>query len=581
MGISKIFKGIVNSIYNAINRFPITIVLSTMVAALLITITEIESRNLGIKTDNFKKLAMSLALGMAISLCIKLWTEREQNKSREIFYYVLDLIFMVVYYYTIKNFKMVTMSRFFALNLIFYLIFLFIPYFPKRKNFEMYVVKVLSSFFTTVLYSAVLFFGISAILFTIDRLLEIHVKGEIYLYSLILVVFVFAVTYFLANIPQYFEEFTKENFTKLLKILILYIVMPLLSVYTVILYIYFVKIIVTRTFPQGIVSHLVLWYSLIVAAVLFFITPIYEENKWAKIFLIVIPKAILPILVMMFISIGIRIQQYGVTENRYYVVLAGIWVFLIMLYFAFTKKFINIILPVTLSIFTLISNFGPLSSFSISKYSQNKRLENVLTRNGLLRDGKIVPKSNINDKDKASISSILSYFERYHSLDDVKYLPKGFEISEMKKVFGFDFTQGSIYPVLYFNFQRKPEEGSLNISGYDYFFDMRLMYDTTLQKGIYARYDYNSGVLKIFNGDEEIYSKDLDEFVKPLVNKYKDSGQELIMLNTDELTFTDETPKVKVKIIFNNISIQRDAFEVDENKITGKGYEFYLLGTVH
>ncbi|CCJ33410.1 MULTISPECIES: DUF4153 domain-containing protein [Caloramator] len=577
MGISKVFKGIINSIYRAINRFPITIALSTMIAALLIAMIEIESRNLGVNTNNLKKLAMTLALGMAISLFIKLWTEREQNKSREIFYYALDLIFMVAYYFTIKDFKMVTMSRFFALNLIFYLIFLFIPYFPKRKNFEMYVIKVLSSFFTTVLYSLVLFFGISAILFTIDRLLEVRIKEQMYLYSFILVVFVFAVTYFLANIPQYFEEFTKENFTKLLKILILYIVMPLLSVYTAILYIYFVKIILTRTFPQGIVSHLVLWYSLIVAAVLFFITPIHEDNKWAKIFLMITPKAILPILVMMFISIGIRIQQYGVTENRYYVVIAGIWVFLIMLYFAFTKSLLNIILPVSLSIFILISNFGPLSSFSISKFSQNKRLENILIRNELLKDGKIVPKSYVNHKDKENISSILSYFERYHSLDDVKYLPKGFQISDMKKVFGFEYTPKVFQPVMYFNFQRKADERSLNISGYDYLFDMRYMYENTEAKGIYAKYDYNSSVLKIFNGNEEIYSKDLDEFVKKLVIKYKDSGQELIMLGTEDLTFTDVTPKVKVKIIFNSITVQRDFIEKENSEVTGKGYEFYVL----
>ncbi|WDU82722.1 hypothetical protein [Caloramator sp. Dgby_cultured_2] len=112
MGISKVFKGIINSIYRAINRFPITIALSTMIAALLIAMIEIESRNLGVNTNNLKKLAMTLALGMAISLFIKLWTEREQNKSREIFYYALDLIFMVIYYFTIKDFKMVTMSRF-------------------------------------------------------------------------------------------------------------------------------------------------------------------------------------------------------------------------------------------------------------------------------------------------------------------------------------------------------------------------------------------------------------------------------------------------------------------------------------
>ena len=50
------------------------------------------------------------------------------------------------------------------------------------------------------------------------------------------------------------------------------------------------------------------------------------------------PKAILPLIVMMFISIGIRINAYGLTENRYYVVALGIWAFLVMIYFAFGKN---------------------------------------------------------------------------------------------------------------------------------------------------------------------------------------------------------------------------------------------------
>ena len=69
-----------------------------------------------------------------------------------------------------------------------------------------------------------------------------------------------------------------------------------------------------------------------------FITPILDKNKWAYRFKHWFPKFILPILIMMFISIGIRIRQYGVTENRYFVIILGLWVLGIMLYFTFTKN---------------------------------------------------------------------------------------------------------------------------------------------------------------------------------------------------------------------------------------------------
>ena len=102
------------------------------------------------------------------------------------------------------------------------------------------------------------------------------------------------------------------------------------------------------------------------------------------------PKVILPLIVMMFISIGIRINAYGVTENRYFVVALGIWVFIVMIYFSTIKKLRNIILPISLSVITFISVFGPFSSYSISKYSQNKRVTNLFVKNNMIKDNKVL-----------------------------------------------------------------------------------------------------------------------------------------------------------------------------------------------
>src|SRR5690606_32311453 len=153
-----------------------------------------------------------------------------------------------------------------------------------------------------------------------------------------------------------------EDYSIVLKVLLLYIVIPLLTAYTAILYIYFIKIIISWEWPIGLVSHLVLWYALIVTAVLFLITPMRDENKWANIFSKWMPIIILPILIMMFISMGIRINAYGVTENRYYVVVMGLWIFGIMVYYSLVKKPLNILLPTTLAVIALLSVLGPLSS---------------------------------------------------------------------------------------------------------------------------------------------------------------------------------------------------------------------------
>lgn len=359
--------------------------------------------------------------------------------------------------------------------------------------------------------------------------------------------------------------------------------MPLLTAYTVILYIYFGKIIITRHWPIGLVSHLVLWYSVIVVIVLFFITPILSENNWAKTFLKIAPKIILPLLIMMYVSIGIRINAYGVTENRYYVVILALWVFCIMLYFSLKKELRNILIPISLSIVTLISVFGPISSYSISKYSQNKRFEKILLSNNMIKAGSIQSSSKISKEDKASLSSILDYFNRNHSLNNVKYLPDNFKIQDMNNVLGFSY-ENPIYESPYgrFYYMRNLSEGSLDISGYDNLFDMRIMTEgkkVASNSPLDASYDPASSIAKISYNGKNIYSKDLNTFLEDMIKKHGIQPEvyrisEENTLPADEMTFSDENENVKVKFVFLNVSGSKNQ---NTGTIEDKGLDFYIL----
>ncbi|AZV59070.1 DUF4153 domain-containing protein [Clostridium sp. AWRP] len=136
---------------------------------------------------------------------------------------------------------MVSITRYAAVSTTLYLAFLFIPYFLKKEQFEMYVITIFTGFFITIIYSIVLYLGLSAILFTIDKLLGIKILGKIYYYTWLFVVFIFSLLYFLSGIPISHEEISIKFYPKLLRILLLYIVMPLLTAYTIILYIFLRK----------------------------------------------------------------------------------------------------------------------------------------------------------------------------------------------------------------------------------------------------------------------------------------------------------------------------------------------------
>jgi len=547
---------------------------------------------------------MVLALGVPLSLCIKLAFEKCKSRSlvckaqsnkgvvdevvnknagyKAIVYklttYLIGAAALILYYFfLLPDFEMVSITRYIAFSIALYLGFFFIPYLFRRSDFELYVIKLLSQFFITLIYSAVLYGGLSAIMFTLDKLLSVPIQGRYYYYVWLIIAGVFAPTYFLGGLPASDHGFQAANYSKPLKILLLYIVMPIITVYTVILYIYFVKIIITLQWPVGMVAHLVIWYSIVSTGVIFLIAPLSEENKWVKSFIFWFPKLVIPIMIMMFVSLGIRINAYGITENRYYVMIMGLWVLSMMIYMSFTHAKKNIILPVSLALVAVLSVSGPWSSYSVSKFSQNKRFEAILIRNGMLKDSEIIKsEAEVSDKDKIEISEILTYFERNHKLSDMKYLPNDFKMENIEYVFGFPYHFNTYEKPSgkYFAYSASDWSKPVDISGYDYLIDFRSMYseEEPVIDNIRIKYDISNTHLRILAGDAEIYSKTLSEHGKQFYNKFGIVEKQKV--NPEDMCFVEETDKFKLKFVFTGIYGERNT---SANKVNINSIEFYLL----
>ena len=78
----KIFNGILKGIKNSINRFPQTIGISTTCVILLIYISEITPGTSGDFIETLGRITMVIALGIPLSLCIKLFFERLENYKK-------------------------------------------------------------------------------------------------------------------------------------------------------------------------------------------------------------------------------------------------------------------------------------------------------------------------------------------------------------------------------------------------------------------------------------------------------------------------------------------------------------------
>ncbi|MGB4589088.1 MAG: DUF4153 domain-containing protein [Clostridiaceae bacterium] len=559
---SKI-KDSITELSKSLKRFPLTAIFSFILLVLAITYNELNMRNDFTQQLSLMRFIKIAGIGILLSVSLKHLAESFFPKKNSLILMIPTLFILLLIYYIFytKRITMIDDIRFVA-TLFFSLVCVFFTAkLRDQKHYEVYVIKIFGGAFMTALYSGVLYFGISAIIFTINALFDANIDSKYYFYFFLIVTLIFGVLMLLSKLPLKDETFEGYTYSKGLKVLLLYIVIPLITIYTVILYVYFAKILITQSWPRGIVSNLVLWYAVLCAAVIFFLTPILEEKPISKLFRVWFPRLLIPILAMMFVSIGKRINQYGFTENRYYVVLLGIWILLVMIYFVFTKTLRNIFLPLSLSIFVFISVYGPLSAFNISSMSQNNRLTALLEKNNMIQNGLIIPSPTIPKADKENISSIVYFFEN-RDISKIKYLEDDFDMANFEKTFGFSATDNYFPSQQYVYLYAQPGNASIDIKGYDY--SLTLASDNQsikINENTTITYDTSKKSIVVNEGGELLLEADITDKLKSLVETYSQDAKGIATY--DQTTFIEENSKVKLKFIITEL----DGYKEDETYV--------------
>jgi hypothetical protein len=582
-------KNLGNKLSYSFKRFPMALLFAASVVSILIFINHLDY-NLENTREMYSRIAMTLALGIPLSLSLAVFFEGKtnvKNHTRILGYIGIGVALTSYYLLFLENQDMVAMTRYMGYTIALYLLFSIIPYFTKRKNYELYVIRLCTRFFVTYLYSVILYLGIAAIIATINLLFNAEISPKLYGDMAFIVGGVFAPAFFLADVPRRGEEVSLQSYPKVLSVLLQFIVLPLLSVYTVILYIYFGKIIITMELPKGVIGNLVLWYSIISTIVLFLIYQLRNANQWVKTFIAILPKAILPLIGMMFVAIAIRINEYGITENRYFVLVAGLWVTGVMIYYSIKKDVINIFVATSIAIIAIVAVTGPLSAYSISKMSQNNRFETVIKQYNMIDESGNIksPEKDFEEVDKKKVSGVIRYFDQYHDLNDIKYLPNDFEISDMKNLFGFDLVDdyGNYENNEYFNHILQVGSNLVNIKDFDYLIEYETYgptgtSDLNESSGDYeVVYNNNSKELVIKNKEEVIYKNNLEKIFAQIHNKSKgkdNTDKKEMISDQKEMTFVDENDKVKIQVIFRNINGFEDR---STDGITIESMAFYAL----
>ena len=381
----------------SLTKYPISILFAAIAAMLLINITAAKWNDM---EDLF---AYIIGCAMGISLFFAIHTSLE-NKTWPgyvkglVMVMGLGILWLIVS--DIKN-QMDSGSdqsqaiQIFGYGLLTHLVVAFLPFIGNFKinAFWQYNKSLFIRAFTTVLYTGVLFAGISGAILAITQLFDVDFGSKIYAYLWYIMALPMSVIIFCAGVPTDINELeSSTDLPKGLRIFVQFILIPLVVLYLLILYAYMGKIIVQWSLPQGWVTILIMVFSVLGMLAMLLVHPYQhqKENGWVKWYTKGYYIALLPLLILQYVAIFTRIGDYGFTAPRWAVLAITVWLTWITLYNVFFKGRNIVLIPLTLFITAFLFLLGPLSHKSISISSQTAKINRLLTELKLVKTGKLL-----------------------------------------------------------------------------------------------------------------------------------------------------------------------------------------------
>jgi hypothetical protein len=173
--------------------------------------------------------------------------------------------------------------------------------------------------------------GVSGVLWTIEYLFGLQVPGWLHGKVWIIALGLVAPLNWLSLIPERFDQPVTEGeqteFTsRAVALQVKFALVPLLLVYAVILHAYAVKILLDGSLPKGRLGWMVLTYGALVAITALLAFPTRSQGgPLVRFFWRAWPWLLPAPVALLFIAVGERIHQYGLTEGRYLSLMAGLW----------------------------------------------------------------------------------------------------------------------------------------------------------------------------------------------------------------------------------------------------------------
>lgn len=360
---------------------------------------------------------------------------------------------------------------------------------------------------------------------------------------------------------------------KLLENLISYVFIPITAIYTVILLLYIIINITGELWTDSLLEPLLVSFSIIVIVVYLLASNI--DSAIAKLFRLVFPKVLIPVVLFQTVSSAIKINEIGITYGRYYVIIFGVFATIAAIIFSILPiKSNGIIAPILIAL-SILSILPPVDAFTVSRLSQTGRLKKTLEANDMLKGNDIIPNAEISKEDKDVIKSSIDYLERMNYIKNIDWLSDYNDDKNFNSTFGFSRYGNDESYIDNKNFIRyfQREDNPISIAGYDVLLEESVsLYDASyLISGIML--NQSNYTLHLLNNSEEgnsiqlrnqaeeelinfkiidIYTSFIDKEYD--INRY---SYEDTLISNAEATFTVENSNAILTIITNSINIDK------------------------
>lgn len=273
-------------------------------------------------------------------------------------------------------------------------------------------------------YSLTLYVGLCIALSAIDHLLGIKINHRVYTDLWLFLFFIFNTWFFIAGIPRDVQALERDDsFPNGLKVFVQFVLIPLLLCYIVILYLYLGKILFIRAWPKGTIGWLVSVVSVLGTFCWLLLHPLRARPGygWIRFYAKVYFQALIPLLVLLLMAIWRRVGEYGVTVDRYLLLILCLWMMAIALWYIFRSDSDIRIVPCSLALVAILTAFGPWSSFAVSQRSQTHRLHQALENAGLLKNGQLqAATAPVPWADRKKISGSLDYLLSMYGVQSLR-----------------------------------------------------------------------------------------------------------------------------------------------------------------